>query len=84
VRKKRKLEEQLTAPRFGWLGHIVDVIFFRILGVALLYHETKIVETADKWLVGAGVFMFFVPDWLRGRDSLPARALQAWLERRSG
>lgn len=81
---RRGLDEKTNRQTSGWLVHVLDVIFFRILGVALLYHETRAVDVADKWLVGAGVFMFFVPDWLRGRDSLPARAVQAWLERRSG
>lgn len=51
------------------MGHILDILFFRAIGVGLLYHETVLTEVADKWLIAAGVCMFFMPDWIRGKNS---------------
>lgn len=57
--------------------HLLDIVFFRAIGVGLLYHETVIVEDADKWLIAAGISMFFMPDWIKGKDSPILRAVIA-------
>lgn len=48
----------------------------------MIVHETALTEKADWTIVIGAICMFFVPDWLRGRDSIPARALLAWASRR--
>lgn len=61
--------------------HLLDILFFRAIGVGVLYHETATVENSDKWLIAAGISMFFMPDWVRGKDSPVLRALTAGFTR---
>lgn len=69
------------APTSTW-SHVLDVIFFRLLGVALIAGEVVPRPPADWHVLVAGFGMFFMPDALRGRNSLPVQLARRWLERR--
>lgn len=67
-------------PPTAW-GHLVDLIFFRLLGLALIANEVMGKGAADWHVLVAGFGAFFMPDWLRGRSSPVARAaIRAWVD----
>lgn len=75
----------LGAPPPSAWAHLFDVLFFRILGVAMIANEVVGRGQADWHIVVAGFGAFFMPDWLRGKSSPFVRAiLTAWLQGRTG
>lgn len=56
-------------------SHLLDVLFFRLLATGTLVHEVLLTETAETTILVGAICLFFMPDWLRGKDSIPARLL---------
>lgn len=69
-------------PSAGWAA-LFDLLTFRAAGFALLYNEAVLQKDSDKWLIGAAICMFFMPDWIRGRDNPLLATVRAWLTRGS-
>lgn len=65
----------LGAPAPSMWAHLADLVFFRSLGVGLLVHETLIAPASEWTIVMAGIMMFFMPDALRGRNSIGGRLI---------
>lgn len=57
------------------LGHVVDAMTFRTLGVWIIIHEVIDIRGPDWQAIVAGFACFFMPDALRGRDSVWLRAI---------
>ena len=62
-------------------SHLLDLVFFRTLGVGTLIHEVAVTPQAETPVIVGALCLFFMPDWLRGRNSLPMQLLQAWANR---
>ena len=84
-RSRERRQIDLGAPPPGTKGHLVDLVFFRSLGVGILVHETVLTPQSEWSVIMAGVMMFFMPEAVRGRNSLGAsvlrKALTKWLDR---
>jgi hypothetical protein len=76
-RERRRID--FGAPKPGAIGHLADLIFFRSIGVGILWHEVVGTPTSEWSVMMAGLAMFFMPDALRGRNSLGARLVLRWL-----
>lgn len=61
---------------------IVDLLFFRAVGAWLLYNEATLPvgERSDWELIVAALCMFFMPDAIRGRNSVPAQVIKRLVE----
>ena len=68
------------APKPSAWSHLLDLIFFRSIGVAILAHETVVTKESEWAVIMAGVMMFFMPDALRGKNSLGARIVRRKLQ----
>ena len=68
-------------PRASTRAHLLDLLFFRILGLGMIYHEVAVTAAAEWPIILGAICMFFMPDWLRGTDSIPARVLIALAQR---
>lgn len=80
---RRKLD--LGAPPAPAWAHVFDIVFFRMLGLALIANEVLGRGGADWHVLVAGFGAFFMPDWLRGRSSPLVRAmLKAWIQQHGG
>ena len=67
---RRKIDFGAPAP--GATGHLFDLLFFRAVAVALLY-ENRTTLTAET--AGLVLCLFFMPDWLRGKNGVVPRAI---------
>jgi hypothetical protein len=56
-------------------GHFADAILFRVIGIAILYNETRLTDNAQWELIVAAICMFLMPDFIRGKDSLPSKVV---------
>ena len=64
-------------------AHLADVLFFRLLATCGLVHETAFSQSAEWPIVIGAICLFFMPDWLRGKDSIPGRVLVALASRQA-
>jgi hypothetical protein len=64
------------------LVDVVDIILFRIMGSALLYNEARLEESAQWEIIVAAICMFLMPDFIRGKDSLPSKVVASILRGR--
>lgn len=69
--------DETQTPRTSKFAHLLDVLFFRTLGVGLIVHEVQPKDPADWKVVAAGICMFFMPDALRGQDSGVLKLIRA-------
>jgi hypothetical protein len=60
--------------------HVVDAIFFRAIGLGLLYNEARLTDNAQWELIVAAICMFLMPDFIRGKDSLPSKVVARVLQ----
>ncbi len=75
-------EERRTAPE-PLKAHLFDILFFRLLALAILANEIGPKQAADWHVLVAGFGMFFMPDAIRGRNSLPLQLVRRWIETRA-
>jgi hypothetical protein len=71
-------------PPLGAWGHLLDLLFWRAMGMAMLTHEYALTPAAEWPLVVGGFCAFFMPDWLRGTNSLPIQLARAIAQRVAG
>jgi hypothetical protein len=64
-------------------NHIIDTLFFRALGLGILYNEARLTDNAQWELIVASICMFLMPDFIRGKDSLPSRVVARILKGKS-
>jgi hypothetical protein len=64
-------------------AHWLDVLFFRLLATGGLIHEIVLTPQAEWPILVGAIWLFFMPDLLRGKDSIAARALIAFSNRQA-
>lgn len=60
---------------------IVDIIFFRLLGVGILAHETLGTGKSEWSLIVASLCMFLMPDVVKGGGTVPIRIVEKLIGR---
>ena len=66
----------MNPKNYKALGHLIDAIIFRTSGFLLLYNEARLEKDADWEIIVAAICLFFMPDAIRGKNSLPFRVIE--------